>query len=300
MTILEAALKSSVFEAAKSYLAAHVSVLPVRGKEPAIKWTSLQKQPPSMAALNQWQNTGLLSGVGVICGEVSGNLVVMDFDDHAFVKEFVQTFPTLSETYIVLSGSRRGAHFYYFVDDLPKTTTFQGIELRSNGSYVVAPPSPHLSGNLYKVEQHREPLRLPSMESVVEWIKSKRPAPPPSAAPATAPTAARPAKGKGKFEPREQYFRRKYVDKAVIDQIRCLISAPIGERNKQLYRSAVALGQLVGAGAIQRATIEVELFLSARACGLEEVESIKTIKSGIDTGMLTPRNIPPAPPLPNN
>lgn len=299
MTILTAGLKSNVYDAAREYLASGTSILPVRGKEPTLRfWKMYQTQRPSMAFLDQWQKAGLLSGIGVICGRISGNLAVIDFDNAQILEEFRETFPRLTHTYSVLSGSRRGAHLYYYVNQLPPSTLLSGIvELRCNGHYVVAPPSIHpTSGLAYIVETSLEPLRLYNLNEVVSWINSKRPAPEKRP---SSPTA-RPVVHKGHIAQRDEYFRMRYVETALDRQLRAVRNATEGHRNTQLYISAVALGQLVGARALDRSRAEKELFTASQQTGLDQGESLATIKSGLDTGEKRPRNIPPAPPKLSN
>jgi hypothetical protein len=184
MTVLEAALKGNVLEAAHAYLAAGISVVPLYGQKPSFKgWTKYQKMHPAASTVMVWQANGLLSGVGVICGGISGNLVVMDLNGHEAIAEYRATFPTLSNTMTVITGSRHGMHFYYYVDDLPETIGVPQFELQSTGAYVVAAPSPTKTGILYKAINRLDPLRLQDMTAVVEWIESKRPTPPQSTEP---------------------------------------------------------------------------------------------------------------------
>jgi len=65
-----------------------------------------------------------------------------------------------------------------------------------------------------------------------------------------------------------------------------------GARNTQLNASAFALGQLVGAGALDRGEVEARLADVARQIGLGEREVRATIRSGLDSGMKEPRAIP--------
>lgn len=296
MTVLAASLKRSILEAAKAYLASGVSIVPLKGKQPTIQWVPLQQKRPSMSNVLQWHHRGQLTGVGVICGRVSGNLVVLDFDSHEAVDEFSALFPTLLDTFTVLSGSGRGAHFYYYVKDLPETTVVKNFELRANGCYVVAPPSPHPSGNFYTVKRPVNPMLLSGMASVVKWIKSKRNAIPVTTTPQT--PAPRPVHTGG-FLPREEYFRRRYVDKAFRVTLSFISGSTEGSRNMRLYGGSVSVGQLVGSGDLPRALAESELLNAALQCGLDQTEAVATIKSGLDTGILSPRRVPP-PPKPNH
>lgn len=69
-------------------------------------------------------------------------------------------------------------------------------------------------------------------------------------------------------------------------------SAANGTRNDTLNRAAFVLGQLVAAGALDKATVESELTSAALAAGLGEVETAKTIQSGLEDGAKEPRVIP--------
>lgn len=64
-----------------------------------------------------------------------------------------------------------------------------------------------------------------------------------------------------------------------------------GNRNKRLNTAAFSLGQLIGAGQLERVEVERTLLESARRVGLGEGESIATIRSGIDAGILKPRDL---------
>lgn len=291
MSILQAGLKDSVYMAARSYLFAGVSVIPLKGKVCMLKsWSMAQQYRASFEVLNQWDRLRYLHGVGVVCGAVSGNLVVMDFDSHEAVADFQATFPELQDTYIVSSGSRRGAHFYYYSKELPPSRLTKNYELRANGMYVVAPPSMHPESKLlYEVSHRREPMRLDNMRPVVQWVESKRPPAPPM--PQMSHVAA-PHKG---GLSREAYFRDRYVETALKRQVGYVIAASVGNRNHQLYWSAHALGQLVGAGALVRFRVETELLYAAIQAGLPDLEAAATIKSGLDTGVQRPRQIPPPP-----
>jgi hypothetical protein len=64
-------------------------------------------------------------------------------------------------------------------------------------------------------------------------------------------------------------------------------------RNNRLNDAALKLGTLVGAGYISRNLVEMELLEAARRCELPEEEARRTIRSGIEAGILKPRTIPP-------
>lgn len=83
-----------------------------------------------------------------------------------------------------------------------------------------------------------------------------------------------------------------YVQKALDDECKALASAPEGERAKQAFKSAAALGQLVGGGVLPRETAEQALLAAAATCGLPADEARGHIRRGLDEGVTNPRGIP--------
>ena len=82
-----------------------------------------------------------------------------------------------------------------------------------------------------------------------------------------------------------------YIQTALAAEIEILVVSAEPGRNDQLNRSAFALGTLVGAGALDRETVETELQQAAMEIGLEETEIRRTIKSGLDSGIAEPRDL---------
>ena len=89
----------------------------------------------------------------------------------------------------------------------------------------------------------------------------------------------------------ESQRKTKYAQAALSNELRLLQSASNGTRNDQLNRSAFALGQLIGAGLLDRFDVESDLTRVALELGLTEAETRATIKSGIEAGMSEPRAI---------
>src|SRR5262249_48768290 len=55
--------------------------------------------------------------------------------------------------------------------------------------------------------------------------------------------------------------------------------------------SAFVLGQLVGAGMLERDVVEYRLMVAGTGAGLDRGEAERTVKSGIDAGILQPRDV---------
>jgi hypothetical protein len=85
-----------------------------------------------------------------------------------------------------------------------------------------------------------------------------------------------------------------YAHKALADELAKLARTPAHDpgRNNQLNKAAFSLGQLVGAGILDRGSVEAALSGTAAAIGLGAAEIQTTIKSGIEAGMKEPRELP--------
>lgn len=89
------------------------------------------------------------ANVGIVLGRVSG-LVVIDVDERAGgLTALADLAGLIPETLSARTGA--GMHWYFRTPEYPVRTRqlAPGIELRGEGSYVVAPPSRHASGQHY-------------------------------------------------------------------------------------------------------------------------------------------------------
>lgn len=281
--VIQAAKAANVHMATLLYAQANISVLPVKlDKSPALRnWQHLQHRVAQQATIDQWQRCDLLHGVGLILGKVSGNLVVIDCDGLDAVDAFTTQFPRLADTYTVVSGSRKGAHFYFYSKWCPPTTRVTGldignIELRSNGAYVVAPPSIHSSGYAYSVSNPVRIQHVFDLNNVVTWIKAFMRDKHGGVLP--------PASGKVGHS-------TAYGRAALAGEAAAVRMAQEGNRNHQLYRSALKLGSLIADDRIDRGSVENELFAAAAALAASDGEASvwRTIASGIDRGLESSR-----------
>ncbi len=173
-----------LFKKAEEYLKQGFSVIPVMlipetGRKVAlVDWKKYQLSPPPLEELKEWfikaDFPALKSGknklgVAIITGRVSRNLVVIDFDGKEALKDFLPELYEINEglyekfvnTWIVETG--KGFHYYFKILD-PKDEFHnrigirEGIDIRAEGGYVVAPPSPHPSGKIYRFVNRPEKI----------------------------------------------------------------------------------------------------------------------------------------------
>lgn len=279
MSILEALQAESVLNAALGLVEAGVSVVPVRGKMASVSWAKYQTQRATFSTVHEWHKRGLLEGVAVVCGNVSG-ISVIDLDGHLAVETFEKTFPHLLNTLTVLSGSGQGKHLYYRNTDTPAMTTrTKGYELRANGCYVVAPPSKHpISLACYKVINAVEPQPV-DLTAVQKWIMARIKA---SQSPRPQPRTFSP-------NPHSNTTIKNpvaYAAGALMRECQNVRLAASGARNNALFKAAMSCGNLVSAGWIQQHTVEDALMSAAASLAAEDGNAAvwNTIQSGLAVG----------------
>ncbi|MFL5591047.1 MAG: hypothetical protein ACJ8DI_25815 [Ktedonobacteraceae bacterium] len=155
-------------------------------------------------------------------------------------------------------------------------------------------------GDAFEDRQHRMAtlINLPDRVQVVlpELLEA-----------ATVPATTQEAKNTTSARHTSNSANRAWALKALHNECRNVTSAAVGHRNKQLNKSAHALGQIVGGGSLSRSEVERELTNTAISAGLSEAEIEKTLRSGIEAGMKEPRSAPaqeqiysPTPPTHSN
>ncbi len=139
----------SLESAAKRYKTLGFSIIPLQGarnpqqpKQPAIKWARFQHSFATEDELHTWFGEQADVGIGIVCGRVS-RLMVLDFDSASAASEFRRVCPDMVKTFTVLSGTRHLPHLYFRLAEgkLIPTSAYAGVDLRGEGSYVVAPPT---------------------------------------------------------------------------------------------------------------------------------------------------------------
>ena len=156
------------FEYVKLYLEKGLSVFPLEpgSKRPYAKlladrgyegsWKPLQEVRPSLEDLEYWFSKP--ANVAIVCGRVSGNLIVIDFDGPGRFEEWYGGLANYLKdrvrwTWRTRTG--RGVHVYFRLKEaslVPRTKPHlkEGIDVKGEGGYVVAPPSVHPSGREYE------------------------------------------------------------------------------------------------------------------------------------------------------
>lgn len=159
---------ASLLDFAAAYLANEWSIIPLgpHGKRPIMQWAQYQQTRPTEEEAAQWFGDGQ-ANIGIVTGAIS-DLTVLDCDS----MEAVALAESLGLPPTWTVQTKKGRHYYFRYksgsrnfqkrDDLP------GIDLRSEGGYVVAPPSIHPDGPQYQwILNHGELAELP------QWVIAK-------------------------------------------------------------------------------------------------------------------------------
>ena len=245
------------------------------GKHPRVAG-GLKAASHNTDAILRWWNRWPHANVGVRTGAESG-LVVIDVDPrHGGLQslELLLARHRPARGPVVRTGSG-GMHLFFRHPGEPVRNTAGalggGLDVRGDGGYVVAPPSRHATGHLYRwLDAESELPQLP--ESLLARMRARR-------------TDVERAREPIRLDEAVSAWARAALE-GEATRVR---SAAQGTRNATLNRAAFCLGQIVGSGVLDQPTVERVLATSALASGLGETEAAATIRSGMRAGIEHPR-----------
>lgn len=138
-----------------------------REKRPGLQiWRTYTSRFPSEWEYKGWFPEDTQSNIGIITGKIS-KLVVVDIDN----EEGYLTMNTLPKT--MTAKTSHGYHLYYQCFDPGRTVTFEFCgktnHVKSEGSYVVAPPSIHPDGTKYEFISHL-PAAIQEYDEILKAI----------------------------------------------------------------------------------------------------------------------------------
>jgi Bifunctional DNA primase/polymerase, N-terminal len=207
---------------------------------------------------------------------------VLDVDGPAgeqAIRELAAEYGLVSSGPLVRTGGG-GWHFYLAPTGLGNAhpAGLEKVDWRGRGGYVVAPPSRHASGHPYHWAPGRDldtpPGQVPTV--LLERLQPHQPQRP------TAPVHLRVA-ADGPGDP--------YARAALAEELARVATAPVGQRNRQLWESTRNLYNLVAAGVLDHREVDHGLLEAAEHCGLlgeEPGQTRRTLASGRQVGLAHP------------
>jgi hypothetical protein len=266
-------------------------VLPGR-KQPALaRWEQRATTDPE--TIMRFFTTHPDHNAGIACGPSALYVIDCDTpktetddgrDGWAVLRELAAGRGGLPDTWAVTTPSG-GRHLYFRAPTagaaLGNTSKTLGpmLDTRGAGGQVLAPGS-RLPNGSYELLDDTDPARLPGWLS---WRLTVRPSAADLAPPVQPSTAPRDTSA--------------YVSAILRAEVQRITQARRGGHNAAVFTAARALGQLVGAGALDHTTAAAELTRAAGhivtgPCDCTDREIAATIASGFAHGARRPRRLP--------
>jgi hypothetical protein len=247
----------------------------------------LREATTNRARVLAWWTRFPQANIGLACGRLFD---VLDLDGPEAVAA-LRTFADHHGVGLPAGGpvartgrTQAGWHFYLAPAGLGRRSgMLERVDYQGQGAYVVAPPSRHASAQPYRwVRDLDHPL--PALPERLRAELERPPARP--AAPML--VGLPPAGGPGPT----------YVRSALAAELARVASAPVGQRNRQLWESGRNLFNFVAAGTLGQAEVEQGLLQAADRNGLlgdEPRQTHRTIASARQVGLEHPRHPPQRP-----
>ena len=240
------------------------------------------------ARILAWWTSHPQANIGLATGHTFDVLDIDGAQGEQAIRAFALEHGLLSSGPLVRTGGG-GWHYYLAPTGLGNACPagLAHVDWRGRGGYVVAPPSRHATGHPYQWLPGRN-LQVSPGEVPVELLERLQPRqrhrP---TGPVPLPVAA--------DGPCDRYGRA-----ALAEELARVATAPVGQRNRQLWESTRNLYNLVAVGALDPSQVDQELLAAAERCGLLEEEprqTHRTLASGRQLGLAHPGR-PRQPPSP--
>lgn len=172
----------SMYDAAIEYAKKGFAVFPLkyRDKVPLTR-NGCKDATTDAAQIKAWWQKYPNANIGLATGSVSQNVFVIDLDidedrgidGYHSLEDWQREHGDFPETWTAITG-RGGYHLYYRGNGKIKNRAgiIDGVDIRGNGGYVVAPPSIHKNGRRYEWEYSPDEFEIAKADNNVEYFLS--------------------------------------------------------------------------------------------------------------------------------
>lgn len=170
----------SMYDAAIEYAKKGFAVFPLkyRDKVPLTR-NGCKDATTDAAQIKAWWQKYPNANIGLATGSVSQNVFVIDLDidedrgidGYHSLGDWQREHGDFPETWTAITG-RGGYHLYYRGNGRIKNRAgiIDGVDIRGNGGYVVAPPSIHKNGRRYEWEYSPDEFELAKADNNVMYF----------------------------------------------------------------------------------------------------------------------------------
>lgn len=146
-------VENRVLESAIAYLRRGWSIIPLKpsAKEPlpGFSWREFQSRKASEAEARAWFTSTPDANLGIVTGGVS-DLLVVDIDGDDAAVALAEMCGPLPQTPTSITGKGRHCLFRHSEGIKNRVGIITRLDVRSEGGYIVAPPSLHPNGSHYR------------------------------------------------------------------------------------------------------------------------------------------------------
>jgi hypothetical protein len=226
-----------------------------------------------------WWTRHPQANIGLATGHTFDVLDIDGPEGHEAIRELAATHGLHSAGPLVRTGGG-GWHYYLAPTGLGNVHPqyLEHVDWRGRGGYVVAPPSRHASGHPYHWVPGRD-LGTPLVE-IPAPLRARLERRSPQRSPHSVELAATGVA-----------LGDRYARAALAEEFARVATAPVGQRNRQLWESTRNLYNLVATGALDYRDVDHSLLEAAERCGLLEEEprqTHRTLTSGRQVGLAHP------------
>ena len=170
----------SMYPAAVEYINRGLAVFPLEkgGKKPITR-NGCNDATTDAAQVKAWWQQYPEANIGIATGKRSGGIVVIDLDidedkgidGYHSLQDWERENGSFPDSWLAITG--RGGYHMYFHTDIEvrnRAGIIDGIDVRGDGGYVVAPPSIHSNGRRYEWEYAPEDIEIAEADGTVKYF----------------------------------------------------------------------------------------------------------------------------------